>query len=84
MSLGPRGSGGSSTAVLLTGGVSVPAEAFRMVTVIISEVVALCRSVAVNARMAVVLESTCGAVKVVDGAVWLARVISRAESCDHR
>ena len=41
-------------------------------------------SSAVKISVMVALESTCGAVKVADGAVWLARVMFRAESCDHR
>ena len=57
---------------------------FRTVTVIVSEAVALWGSVAASVRMAVALESTCGAVKVVDGAVRLARMMSRAESWVHR
>ena len=41
-------------------------------------------SVPVSVSVMVALESTCGAMKVVDGTVWLARVMFRAESCDHR
>ena len=41
-------------------------------------------SLAVSVKVAVALESTCGAVKVVDGAVRLAMVMFRAESWVHR
>ena len=55
-----------------------------MVMVTWSTAVALCWSAAASVKVMVVLAGTLGAVNVVDGAVWLARVMSRAESCDHR
>ena len=55
-----------------------------MVTFIESEAVALCGSATVRVRVMVVSEPTWGAVNRVEGAVALARVMLRAESCDHR
>ena len=55
-----------------------------MTKVRVSETVAV-PSLAVSVRVAVVLAATCGAVSVVDNAVWLARVMFRvAGSWVHR
>ena len=49
-----------------------------------SVAVALWGSVAASVRMAVALESTCGAVKVVEGEPGSSKVMASAPSCDHR
>ena len=49
-----------------------------------SVAVALWGSVAVSVRTAVALESTCGAMKVVEGEPGSSKVIASVPSCDHR
>ena len=81
MSRESRGTGASSTAVAFGAGA---AGASATVTATASEAVALWVSVAAKVKVMVVLAETSGATKVVDIEVALARVMSRAESCDHR
>ena len=71
-----------SVAATTTGGLLAGTSV--MVTVIWSELVALRASVAVSVKVMVVLESTWGAVNEGDRVAVSARVMLRAESCDHR
>ena len=69
---------------VLDGGMELDGGTSVTVIVTWSVAVALCWSVTLRVKVMAVVELTCGAVKVVERAAGLARVMGRLESCDHR